>query len=148
MDFYAIIINRYNKVGAVMNESISVYDVLDENNNILNSQVLIDNIGFEIPSDYYFNKEATSTREHILHIMNENNYIRLYYEKCDENNYKLEISNIRKKHKITEEFINYRGQKIIEYENETGINIISFDNTYVVVLNSKCKKYSTQYYIF
>ena len=129
-----------------MDENISVYDVLDENKTILNSQVLIGNVGFEIPSDYYFNHEFTSIKDHIFHLVSKNDYIRIHYEKCNEENYNLEISNIKERNNITEDFTNYRGQKIIEYENETGINLISYDNCYVTILNYKCKKYSNQYY--
>ena len=75
----------------MMNENISVYDILDENSNALNSQVLTDNVCFEIPSDYYFNKEETSLAKHKFCIMGDNNCINLCYENCDEKEYDLRI---------------------------------------------------------
>lgn len=131
-----------------VNENILLYDVFDDNKNVLNSQVILDNyIGFEIPKNYYFNKESTDLKNHILHIKSDKDFIRLYYEKCNEYSYKEKIEEIERKYKTTEDFINYRGQRIIEYENETGINVISYDGAYVLILNSKCKKYSYEYYI-
>ena len=38
-----------------VNENILLYDVFDDNKNVLNSQVILDNyIGFVIPKNYYF----------------------------------------------------------------------------------------------
>lgn len=131
-----------------MNEKILLYDVYDDNKNVINSQVILDNnIGFEIPNDYYFKKETTNLSERILHILNDKHFIRLYYEMCDEKSFKQQIEKIQEKYKITEDFTNYRGQKIIEYENETGINIMSFDGTNLLLVNSKCHKYSDEYYV-
>ncbi len=131
-----------------MDESILLYDIYDENKNVLNSQVILDNkYGFEIPSSYYFNKESTNLKEHILNIRNDNDFIRMYYNQCVESDYKIKVEEIKSRHKITEDFTNYRGQKIIEYEDETGINVIVYDETIVIILNSKCKKYSNEYYV-
>ena len=70
-----------------VNENILLYDVFDDNKNVLNSQVILDNyIGFEIPKNYYFNKESTDLKNHILHIKSDKDFIRLYYEKCNEYN--------------------------------------------------------------
>ena len=130
-----------------MNKEIILMDIFDENKNILNSQVILNNvIGFEIPKDYFFNKEFTNLNERLLLLSNMNNEIKLYYEMCSIDNYNNKIEEIKKKYTITEEYSNYRGQKIIEYESETGINVISFDGEYVNIANSKCKKYSREYY--
>lgn len=131
-----------------MNEKILLYDVYDDNKNVIKSQVILDNnIGFEIPKDYYFKKETTNLSERKLHILNDKHFIRLYYEMCDEKSFKQQVDEIHEKYKITEDFTNYRGQRIIEYENETGINILSFDGTILLIINSKCHKYSNEYYI-
>lgn len=129
-----------------MEETLSLYDVLDDDRNVLNSQAIIGNICFEIPKSYFFNKDTTSLEKHILHLKNSSNFVRIYYEHCDENNYKIKIEDIRNKYNITEEFSNYRGQNVIEYESETGINVIGYDGNIVIIINCKCKKYSKEYF--
>ena len=43
-----------------MEEKILLYDVLDDDSNVLNSQVIIDNkIGFEIQKNYFFKKKIS-----------------------------------------------------------------------------------------
>ena len=82
-----------------MNKNILLYDVFDDNKDVLNSQVILDNnIGFEIPKNYYFNKESTDLKNHILHIKSDKDFIRLYYEKCNEYSYKEKIEEIMKKY--------------------------------------------------
>ena len=102
-----------------MEEKILLYDVLDDDGNILNSQVILENkIGFEIPKNYFFNRENTDLKSNILQIKNNNNnYINISYVKSDEKDYKEKKQIIKEKYKIIEDFINYRGQKIIEFEN-------------------------------
>lgn len=131
-----------------MNKNILLYDVYDDNKNVLKSQVILDNhIGFEIPKNYFFNKSSTILKNRILYIMNKIDHIKLYYEICDEETYSKKIAEVIERYEVNEHFINYRGQKIVEYENETGINIICYDGTVILILNSKCKKYSKEYYI-
>lgn len=130
-----------------MNENILLYDVFD-NKNVLNSQVILNkSIGFEIPSDCYFDKNATNFDKHIFQLINHDNNINIHFDIYNENSYKEKIDKIRNQYKITEEFVNYRGQKIIEYENESGINIIVNDDKNILSINSKCNKYSFEYYV-
>ena len=130
-----------------MNERILLYDVFDDNKNVLNSQVVLDNnIGFEIPSNCYFDKNTTILKDHILKLKNNDNDINIYFNKYDEKIYNDKIAEIKRKYNITEDFTNYRGQKIIEYEDELGINVLAYDGINMVVVNSNCSKYSNEYY--
>lgn len=130
-----------------MEEKILLYDVLDDDGNILNSQVILENkIGFEIPKNYFFNRENTDLKSNILQIKNNNNYINISYIKSDEKDYKEKKQIIKEKYKIIEDFINYRGQKIIEFENENGINVMAYDGTIISFVNCQCKKYSDEYF--
>ena len=131
-----------------MEEGIWLYDIYDDSKKIINSQVILNNnIGFEIPKDYFFAKNHTNLKERILRLDNGKRTIKLYYEKCYEKDYNKKIEELKGKYKITEDFTNYRNQKIIEYETETGINIICYDGSIVLMLNSRCQKYSNDYYV-
>ena len=130
-----------------MDKKILIYDVLDQNDKMLNSQVILDNnIGFEIPSDYFFDKDKTNLNKNKLVILNKNNNIVMEFKICNEDNYKNEINEIRKNYDIGEDFINYREQKILEYVDKDYMNILGFDGKVLVSLKSKCKKYSSLYY--
>lgn len=129
-----------------MNENILMYDVLNENNEAINSQVIINNMGFEIPNDYYFIENLTRLNDKILYLTDGDNTIQMYYEKCSNQNYENKTKEIKENSLILETFDNYRGQKIIEYESDKKINIMGYDGDYTVVLSSDCKRYSRDYY--
>ena len=135
-----------------MNRKIKLYDVVDNNNIIINSQVIVDNnIGFEIPRQYYFVNDTTDNNT--FHITNDKTDINISFELFDENIIKGKLESIRNnlikvesKTKITENFNNYRNQKIMEYEENNCINVIGYDEHIIISANSKCKKYSYEYF--
>lgn len=129
-----------------MSETILMYDVLNENSETINSQVIINNMGFEIPNDYYFIENLTRLNDKILYLTDGKNVIQMYYEKCNNQNYENKVKEIKESNLILETFDNYRGQKIIEYECEKKINIMGYDGDYIIVINSDCKRYSRDYY--
>ncbi len=132
-----------------MNNNIVLLDILDEKQNTLNSQAIINSeIIFEMPRDYYFDQNATNIEDHILQIKNSNNInIKLCYESCNEKDYNKKITKIKNQNKINEDFINYREQQVVEYVDTAGINITCYDGKFLLIVSSKCDKYSNEYYI-
>ena len=131
-----------------MNEKLLLYDIYDSSKQVLYSQVIIDgNNTFNIPKNYYIKKDSTNLDKRIITIIGGNHSIRLYYEICDEEACKQKVANIIEKKQTIEEFSNYRGQNIIEFEDKSGINIVCFDGDVLLKIDSKCTRYSKEYYI-
>lgn len=129
-----------------MKQNICVMDVYDDNENILNSQVIInDNIKFEIPKNYFFVQEKTDSELMILLLSD--GFSQLNINILDNNkNYDEIYNEINKFYKITDAFTNYRGQKIIEFFNNNICYLIIYNKEKITKLECKCEKYSVIYY--
>ena len=127
-----------------MENIFKVYDVY-ENNYKLNSQVIFNNIGFEIPDNYYFDKNETNFAENRFKILNENyNAIYINCGITDENNFKIAVERLN--NPKYEFYINYRCQKIYEYKENEYIRIIAYIDNIFCDLYCRCKKYTQEYY--
>lgn len=129
-----------------MKQNICVMDVYDDTENILSSQVTINNnIGFEIPKNYFFIKEKTDSE--LMNFVLSDGYNQININILDSNKKYDDIYNeINKHYKITESFINYRGQKIIEFFANSICCLLIFDKEKIMKLECNCKKYSSIYY--
>jgi len=127
-----------------MGNVFKVYDVFS-NENKLNSQVIFNNIGFEIPNNYYFEKSATNIEENTFQLVGNYNYkidLKCMILNEDKFNDKLK----KYSNTIINSFQNYRNQKIYEIINDEMIKIFGYDGKVFFELNSNVIKYSQEYF--
>ncbi len=127
-----------------MGNIFKVYDVFSDKNK-LNSQVIFNNIGFEIPKNYYFEKSATNIEENSFQLIVNSNYkvdLKCMILNEDEFNDKLK----KYSNTIINSFQNYRNQKIYEVINDEIIRIFGYDGKVFFELNSNAIKYSQEYF--
>lgn len=125
-----------------MNNLLRVFDIVD-NKIRLNSQVIFNNIGFEIPINYHFNKENTKIEENQFQIIDDFNFkinLKFFIYKKDELNIIIE------NHKDKNVFKNYREQKIYEIIENDTIKIVGYDDNIFFEVSAQCKKNSQKYY--
>ena len=127
-----------------MGNIFKVYDVFSDKNK-LNSQVIFNNIGFEIPNNYYFEKSATNIEENSFLLIGDFNYkidLKCMILNEDQFNEKLK----KYSNTIINSFQNYRNQKIYEVINDEIISIFGYDGKVFFELNSNSIKYSQEYF--
>lgn len=127
-----------------MGNIFKVYDVFS-NKNKLNSQVIFNNIGFEIPNNYYFEKSATNIEENTFQLISSSDYkIDLKCVILNEDEFNDELK--KYSNSIINNFQNYRNQKIYEIVSDEIIKIFGYDGKVFFELNSNVKKYSQEYF--
>ena len=126
-----------------MESTLKVYDVFDNKNN-LNSQVLLNDIGFEIPSNYYFDNNTVNIHENKFQLINDKNRINL---KCGVFN-KDDFDKVLTKYNnfIVNDFQNYRNQKIYEIISNQTIKVLGHDDNVFFELSSDIKRYTQEYF--
>lgn len=127
-----------------MGNIFKVYDVFS-NESKLNSQVIFNNIGFEIPNNYYFEKNATNIEENTFQLISSSDYkidLKCMILNEDEFNDKLK----KYSNTIINSFQNYRNQKIYEIINDEMIKMFGYDGKVFFELNSNVIKYSQEYF--
>ena len=127
-----------------MGNIFKVYDVFSDKNK-LNSQVIFNNIGFEIPNNYYFEKSATNIEENTFQLISSSDYkIDLKCVILNEDEFNDELK--KYSNSIINNFQNYRNQKIYEIVSDEVIKIFGYDGKVFFELNSNVKKYSQEYF--
>lgn len=126
-----------------MESTLKVYDVFN-NKNKLNSQVLLNDIGFEIPSNYYFDNNTVNIHENNFQLVNDKNKINL---KCGIFN-KDDFDKVLSKYNnfIVSDFQNYRNQKIYEIISNQTIKVFGHDDNVFFELSSDIKRYTQEYF--
>lgn len=127
-----------------MENIFKVYDVFDTKVK-LNSQVIVNNIGFEIPSNYYFEKDNTDLSKNKFQLCNNHNHqIELKYDLLNEN----EVSDKLKQYKsfTINSFQNYRNQRIYEFFDADKIVVIGYDGKIFFEIKSNVEKHSQEYF--
>lgn len=127
-----------------MENVFKIYDVFD-NNNKLNSQVIFNSIGFEIPTNYYFEKKSTNLELNKFQLINDCNHkinLECYILNESEFNDRLK----KYSNQAMCNFQNYRSQKIYEIIDNEKIKIIGYDGKIFFKLDSNVKKYSQEYF--
>lgn len=127
-----------------MGNIFKVYDVFS-NKNKLNSQVIFNNIGFEIPNNYYFEKNATNIEENSFQLIGNSNY-KIDLKCMFLNEYEFNDKIKKYSNTIINSFQNYRNQKIYEMINDEIISIFGYDGKVFFELKSNAIKYSQEYF--
>lgn len=126
-----------------MESTLKVYDIFN-NKNKLNSQVLLNDIGFEIPSNYYFDNNTVNIHENNFQLVNDKNKINLkcgIFNKDDFDKVLTKYNNF-----IVSDFQNYRNQKIYEIISNQTIKVFGHDDNVFFELSSDIKRYTQEYF--
>lgn len=131
-----------------MDSNLKLYDIIYNNNQLINSQVLLNNIGieFSIPCEYYFDKDNTNFYENSYRLKSNTNIIDIQISLKTKEEYENLMLGLNKKFFIKDIFKNFRNDNVSEFEENGIIYLLLFNGKYEFDLKCHCSRYSKEYY--